>query len=87
MDPLPEFRRHLGTIIRTNRKRLAISQTVLAERAAVTRRFIQEIENGRSDVSLQTLFRLAAGLEMTLTDICSQLENVMRAEQAQVFSL
>jgi transcriptional regulator with XRE-family HTH domain len=64
----------LGHTIRENRRRIAVSQMVLAERAGVTRRFIQEVENGRSDVSLQTLIRLAAAMDMSLTEICGQIE-------------
>jgi len=67
----------LSETIRTTRKRAAISQMVLAERAGVTRRFIQELENGRSDVSLQTLLRLSAAMETTVSDVCRQLEDIL----------
>jgi len=53
---------------------------VLAERAGLTRRFIQEVENGRSDVSLQTLIRLAMAMDMSLTEVCSQIEQAMAAK-------
>ena len=77
---LCESCQHLGNTIRENRRRLAVSQAVLAERAGVTRRFIQEVENGRSDISLQTLIRLAAALDMTLTELCRQFEQAMAAQ-------
>ena len=79
MYRISESYQPLGNTIRENRKRVAISQMVLAERAGVTRRFIQEVENGRSDVSLQTLIRLAAAMGMSLTEICSQIEQAMAA--------
>jgi len=77
---LPNFCRCLGETVRLNRKRVAISQQVLAERAGVTRRFIQELENGRSDVSLQTLMRLSAAMDMSLAEICGQIEQAMVQE-------
>ena len=70
----------LGGVIRGNRQRVAITQATLADRAGVTRRFIQELENGRSDVSLQTLIRLATAMDMTLTEICRQIEQAMTAK-------
>ena len=79
MSPNLLLNRHLGEVINTNRKAATISQAVLAERAGVTRRFIQELENGRSDVSLQTLFRLALALGVSLTEISRQIEEVMRS--------
>ena len=79
MSPNLLLIRHLGEVIKTNRKAATISQAVLAERAGVTRRFIQELENGRSDVSLQTLFRLALALGVSLTEISRQIEEVMRS--------
>jgi transcriptional regulator with XRE-family HTH domain len=74
----PEFNYCLGAVIRANRKRVAISQMLLAERAGVTRRFIQELENGRSNVSLQTLFALSRALETSLAEICSQIESAIQ---------
>jgi transcriptional regulator with XRE-family HTH domain len=52
---------------------------VLAERAGVTRRFIQELENGRSNISLHTLMRLSAALGMTLSDMCAQIETALKS--------
>ena len=77
MPFFPKFNCCLGAVIRANRKRMAISQMVLAERAGVTRRFIQELENGRSNVSLQTLFALSQALETNMAAICAQIESAM----------
>ena len=74
MENADQFNRSLASVIRAARKALAISQETLASRAGVTRRFIQELENGRSDISLQTLFRLSQALEMNLTSIAAQVE-------------
>lgn len=58
---------------------MAISQVVLAERAGVTRRFIQELENGRSSISLHTLFALSRALETSLAEICGQIESALQS--------
>ncbi|MDR2054997.1 MAG: helix-turn-helix domain-containing protein [Desulfovibrio sp.] len=79
MTAFPHFYRCLGETIRTNRKKAAVSQMVLAERAGVTRRFIQELENGRSNISLHTLMRLSAALGMTLSDMCAQIETALKS--------
>ena len=68
------FNKSLGNAIRANRQREDISQETLAERAGVTRRFIQELENGRSNISMQTLYALSQALNTSLTDICTQIE-------------
>lgn len=78
MSSNPEFNQYIGNVIRTNRKRAAISQAVLAERAGVTRRFIQELENGRSDISLHTLFRLAFALETSLGKLCLEIDGSIK---------
>jgi transcriptional regulator with XRE-family HTH domain len=77
MDSFPIFYRCLGEILRENRKRAALSQAALAERAGVTRRFIQELENGRSDISLKTLFALSNALETNVASICAQIETAL----------
>jgi transcriptional regulator with XRE-family HTH domain len=84
MTVFPNYYRCLGETIRAARKRVAISQMVLAERAGVTRRFLQELENGRSDVSLLTLLRLSAALDMTLSDVCAQIEQAMTTKSDRV---
>ena len=75
----PNYYRCLAGTIRAARKRAAISQAVLAERAGVTRRFIQELENGRSDVSLLTLLHLSEAMEEDLSSICRQLVDAIES--------
>lgn len=77
MEVPAQFTRCLGDAIRSNRKRADLNQNELAEKAGLTRRFIQELENGRSDVSLQTLYRLAYVMDTTLAEISAQIEETM----------
>ena len=69
-----QFNQCLGETIRAGRKQAGLNQTALAEKAGVTRRFIQELENGRSDISLQTLYRLSRAMETTLDALTAQVE-------------
>lgn len=77
MDIPPNFQECLGKVIRQNRVQAGISQAVLAERAGVTRRFIQELENGRSDISLKTLTSLGLAMGRNLVDICGEFEELL----------
>ena len=51
------------------RAQLRLSQAALAERAGVSRPVISEIENGRANVSLDVLERIAAALEATVATL------------------
>lgn len=77
MEVPAHLTRCLGDAIRSNRKRADLNQNELAEKAGLTRRFIQELENGRSDVSLQTLYRLAYAMDTTLAAISAQIEEAI----------
>lgn len=77
MNISPHFQEYLGKVIRQNRQQAGLSQAILAERAGVTRRFIQELENGRSDISLKTLTNLGLAMGKNLVDICGELEDLL----------
>ena len=64
----------VGSVLRTRRSELGISQLELAHRARVSARTVQEIErNAAANPTLETLDRLAEGLHMTLTEIVERL--------------
>ena len=77
MEVPTHFNICLGEVIRANRMREGISQALLAERAGVTRRFIQELERGRSDISMQNLYRLSRALNTTVEAIARQVEDAL----------
>ncbi len=68
---------YLGAAIRAARSNVGISQQELANRAGVTRRFIQELENGRSDISLSKLRALAIAMDTSLSDIVTRIDSEM----------
>lgn len=80
MNVPPQFNTCLGNIIRANRKVAGLNQTQLADDAGLTRRFIQELENGRSDISMQTLYKLSRAMGTTLEVISRQIEECLAAD-------
>jgi transcriptional regulator with XRE-family HTH domain len=51
------------------RAQKGLSQAALARRTGVSRAIISELEQGRGDVRLTTLARLACGLDSTVNDL------------------
>ena len=63
----PAVLQHVSINLRTLRKERRVSQGQLAEAAGLSRRMIAAIENGAANVSLGTVDRLAAALDVTFT--------------------
>ena len=74
MNSQPDLTAHLGQILRITRKNAGFSQQELGDRAGVTRRFIQELEHGRSDISLGTLLALTRAMDTTLSAITGYID-------------
>lgn len=83
MNVPPQFNQCLGDAVRANRKQAGLNQSALAEKAGVTRRFIQELENGRSDISLQTLYRLSRAMGASLDSLTVQIEALLAGERGK----
>lgn len=52
-----------GKKVREIRKREGVSQESLADLAGLDRTYISDIENGKRNVSIETIFKIADGLE------------------------
>jgi transcriptional regulator with XRE-family HTH domain len=63
---------HVAGNLRRFRERRELSQQALAEAADVSRRMVVAIETGEANVSLNTLDRLAAALEVKFADLIQQ---------------
>jgi len=61
--------RHVSTRVREARQAHGWSQQTLAERAGVSRRMLAAIEGEESNVSLATLGRIAAALEIAFAEL------------------
>lgn len=56
----------LGAVVRSSRKRQALTQAALAARARVGLRFLSELENGKPTVQLARSMAVLAALGLTL---------------------
>lgn len=65
----PKYRKTLGDNIRAYRRRAGWSQEKLAEKSALHRNYIGDIERGEENVSVDALIRIAAALNVRLTDL------------------
>lgn len=74
-DPAVLRRRHaFGTAVRNARKAAGLQQWRLAEKAGCDRQSINRVENGAYAPSLDSLWRYAAALGMSLSDLCLAAE-------------
>lgn len=69
MSSHPESEPAIGARIRSIRRARQLTQRVVAERTGLAEPFLSRIENGRAEPSVATLTRLAAALEVGVTDL------------------
>lgn len=64
-----DLQRALGRNLRTHRQKLGISQEQLAEKLGYHRTYVGSIEQGSRNLSLRSLERLAADLDIDPLDL------------------
>ena len=69
-----------GRIIREMRKRKGLTQEVLSGLAAVSRSHLAEIESGRTNANVETLWRIAEALSIRLSDLIRMVERDITGE-------
>lgn len=69
----PKYRRALGTAIHKIRKNQNLTQEELAELLDLSRRWIQKVESGRSNLNWLNLLQLMAVLELNPTDLAREV--------------
>ena len=62
----------IGKNIRDLRKRQNLSQIDLAVTVGIDRAYLSEIENGKTNITINTLYAIADALNTPITDILSQ---------------
>jgi DNA-binding XRE family transcriptional regulator len=70
---VPKNRRILGDAVRTQRKRLKMTQEKLAEKTGLSVIFLSLLENGHRTVSVDALLRIAKALGVRATDLMNGL--------------
>ena len=74
MEPEDAF----GAILRERRKLRGLSQEKLALEAGIERNYISLLELGKNSASLKMLFKLAAVLEISPSELLRQVEELQR---------
>jgi len=73
----PAFQSALGAAVKVRREELGLTQEQLDLRTDLHQRWISNVETGKRNPSYASLRRLAAGLELTTSEL------IARAEQAE----
>jgi transcriptional regulator with XRE-family HTH domain len=73
----------LGKRIREIRKRQALSQEKLAERAGISAQYVSNIERGMENPTLDLLLRLGEALRVSLGEMCD-FESVEEMDQKAI---
>lgn len=71
---LPFLIHALALEIKVRRKELGLSQEDLAGRMQIDRPYISLIEVGRKQPTLSVLFRIAVGLDLSLSELMARVE-------------
>ncbi len=65
----PDVRERFGFAVKARREELGLTQEDLAEKAGIHRTYLSDVERGTRNLSLLNIERLAAALELTLSDL------------------
>ena len=71
---MEDLRRAFGQQVKALRREQGLSQEQLAERASLHWTYISEVERGLRAPSLDVVGRLAAGLDVTVAQLCAGLD-------------
>jgi transcriptional regulator with XRE-family HTH domain len=74
----PAFQAALGLAVKTRRQELGLTQEQLANETDLHQRWISNVETGKRNPSYGSLRRLAAGLELSASQLIAQAERVER---------
>ena len=65
----PEIRERFGFAVKARREALGLTQEDLAEKARIHRTYLSDVERGTRNLSLVNIERLAAALDLSLSDL------------------
>jgi transcriptional regulator with XRE-family HTH domain len=70
------LQKNLGITLKALRAEKGVSQEKLALSTGIDRRYMSDIENGRRNVSLEILEKLAAFFEMKVSELFQRIERI-----------
>lgn len=78
-EPIKAF----GLVIKEMRKAHGLSQEAFSDEAGLDRSFLSQVETGRKQPSLLTIFQLAMALKVDASELLKQVEGRLRANDAR----
>lgn len=76
MPAPPAFQIALGEAVKVRRRELGVTQEQLANDTELHQRWISNVETGKRNPSYSSLRRLAAGLELSTSQLIAQAEQI-----------
>jgi transcriptional regulator with XRE-family HTH domain len=76
MSASPAFQSALGLAVKARRQELGITQEELANDTGLHQRWISNVETGKRNPSYASLRRLAAGLELSASELIARAEQI-----------
>ena len=64
-----------GRVIRQLRQERGMSQEILSGLAVISRTHLSEIESGKDNANVETLWHIASGLDIRLSELFRQVED------------
>lgn len=76
MSASPAFQAALGLAVKARREELGLTQEQLANDTELHQRWISNVETGKRNPSYGSLRRLAAGLDLTASELLRRAEQI-----------
>jgi transcriptional regulator with XRE-family HTH domain len=76
MSASPAFQAALGAAVKARREELGLTQEQLANDTELHQRWISNVETGKRNPSYGSLRRLAAGLDLTASELLRRAEQI-----------
>ena len=70
----PDIRERFGFAVKIRREELKMTQEDLADKAGIHRTYLSDVERGSRNLSLVNIERLAAALDMPISELFRLLE-------------
>jgi transcriptional regulator with XRE-family HTH domain len=84
MPAPPPFKRTLGEAVAARRQELGLTQEALSLRSDLHQRWISNVETGKRNPSYASLRRLAAGLDLSASELLARAEQIETDESKAI---
>jgi transcriptional regulator with XRE-family HTH domain len=68
------FNRRIGAVVRASRQAMGLRFTALSQSSGVSRGLLSSIENGKGNMTIKTLLRLARALKKSPSQLVKEAE-------------